>query len=172
MTWPSVCRSVIAVLVSLSSVHGWCMDAGAAYRTVPGACLPCGTPNYSAIASGAEADRVYADLVTRCGSAPAAQWRDRVRQTGVDFSREALVSLYEVIGTGGTARLSIQGPDRGVLKAAIVWQTPKLPAPPIATASCQSFAIDKSRVRRVDVREGGVLDRRTGSGQVSLDIPK
>jgi len=131
----------------------------APYRTLPPLCLPCGGESHVAIGSAAELDRVHAGVKNRCQEPNApAEWRNRVEQAKLDFSREALVLMYEVIGTGGKAALEVEGPANGVLRAGIRWSIPKGPALPIATAACYSFAVDKVVVRRVDVRAGGVLN--------------
>lgn len=142
------------------------------YREVPAMCLPCGAESYIAIGSKSALEQVHFDLAAKCGEprAPAA-WRQKVDQAGIDFDKEALIIMYEVIGTGGKAILDIEGSTEGVLKAAINWKTPTGPAVPIATAACFSIAVDKSMVKRVDVRKGGVL-RHDLPSTIPLDISR
>ncbi len=142
-----------------------------AYHEVPGLCLPCGAQNGLLIASRAQLDRVAAGLPAKCQEERSpAKWRERVERARIDFSREALLLLDEVIGTGGTSRLDVKGPSGGVLKVAIAWTTPKGPALPIATAACYSIVVDKSRVRRVEIRRGGVLRDLASGDPLSLDV--
>jgi len=77
----------------------------------------------------------------------------------IDFRDEAIVTMYEVIGSGGKPSLHITGPESKVLKAAIVWDTGPPPHAPIATAACLTFAVLKSDVNRIDVMPGGVLNK-------------
>jgi hypothetical protein len=77
----------------------------------------------------------------------------------IDFRDEAVVTMYEVIGTGGKPSIHITGPENGVLKAAIVWDTGPPPHVPIATATCFTFAVLKSVVKRIDIMPGGVLNK-------------
>jgi hypothetical protein len=77
----------------------------------------------------------------------------------IDFRDEAIITMYEVIGTGGKPSLQITGPESKVLKAAIAWDTGAPPHVPIATAACFRFAVLKSAVDRVDVMPGGVLNK-------------
>jgi len=128
-----------------------------AYRNVSAGDLgpPCGGSAHFAITSRADLDRATAGFVAKCGERPAAEWRHRVENAKIDFSKEALVILYEVIGTGGKARLEVVGPSDGVLRLAIAWETPKGPALPIATAAAFFIAVDKSRVKRVEIGGGG-----------------
>lgn len=133
------------------------------YRTLTGppACLPCGAePHYLVIGSHEEVDDLHARLTKRCGGAgPADVWRESVLGLGVDFRDEAVVAMYEVIGTGGEPSLDLTGPEDGVLRAAIQWRTGPPPYPPIASAVCLAFAVQKSAVKRVDIVPGGVLEK-------------
>lgn len=161
---------MIGMLISPATASAGEINRG--YRALSALCLPCGAESYLAITSRSELKQVDAELVAKCGeSRSPAAWRQKVDQAGVDFDKEALINMYEVIGTGGTATLDIEGPVNGVLKAAMRWNTPKGPAVPIATAACFSFAVDKSIVRRVEVSKGGVLNRHP-SGPVSFDISR
>jgi hypothetical protein len=135
-------------------------SAPRAYRPVSGACLPCGGESYAVIGSPAELDRMVASLKSKCQEDRSpALWREQVVRSGIDFSKEALVIVYEVIGSGGQSKLETSGPADGVLSVSIAWTVPKGPLPPIATAACFSLAVDKSMVRRVEIRKGGVLNR-------------
>jgi hypothetical protein len=159
--------------MSLLVRDGWAGSMRHEYRKLTPMCLPCRAASYVVIASSAQLEKVHADLTIRCGEPrSAAEWREKVEQAGIDFSEEALVIMYEVIGTGGKATLNIEGPMDGVLKAAINWQTPEGPAVPIATAACFSFAVDKSTVERVDIRKGGVLNRNSSGDVVSVEVAR
>jgi hypothetical protein len=168
----AVCLGVVVMGMLNSPETGFAGEKRRAFREVPAVCLPCGAAGYLAIASQSALEEVHLDLVAKCGEPrePAA-WRQRVDQAGIDLDQEALIIMYEVIGTGGKASLDIEGPVNGVLQAAINWDTPTGPAVPIATAACFSFAVDKSAVKRVDVRKGGVLHQHL-PGTVPLVIPR
>lgn len=134
-----------------------------AYRVLPvsGACLPCGGESYIVLDSEEKLESLYGEAKERCrGSGAPDAWRQAIMDLRIDFRNEALVTLYEVIGTGGKAELRITGPESGVLKAAIAWDTGPPPHVPIATAACFRFAVRKSAVERIDVLPGGVLDKR------------
>jgi hypothetical protein len=167
-----VCLVLVMFGMLISPETGLAGEKSRAYREVPAVCLPCGAAGYLAIASKSALEEVHLDLTAKCGEPrePAA-WRQRVDQAGIDFGQEALIIMYEVIGTGGRASLDIDGPVNGVMKAAINWNTPKGPALPIATAACFSFAVDKSMVKRVEVRKGGVLYHHLPN-TVPLDISR
>jgi hypothetical protein len=163
---------LVVIGIILSRETGSAEENVRGYRVVPALCLPCGAESYLAITSISELKQLHADMVTNCGeSRSAAVWHQKVVQAGVDFDKEALIIMYEVIGTGGTATLDIEGPISGVLKVAMKWNTPKGPAVPIATAACFSLAVDKSIVKRVEVSKGGVLNRHL-SGPESFDISR
>jgi hypothetical protein len=172
-----MCRMGVGLVLVMfgmlfSPVTGFAGEKSRAYREVPAVCLPCGAAGYLAIASRSALEQAHFDLTEKCGDPrEPATWRQKVDQAGIDFDREALIIMYEVIGTGGKATLDVEGPLDGVLKAAINWNTPKGPAVPIATAACFSFAVDKSMVKRVDVRKGGVLYHHLPS-TVPLDISR
>jgi hypothetical protein len=166
----AVCLVLVVTGMLVSSKTGFAYEQNRAYRELPAVCLPCGAKGYVAIASKDALERVHFDLLEKCKEPrEVVVWRQKVDQAGVDFDQEALIILYEVIGTGGRASLDVEGPVDGVLKAAIDWQTPGGPAVPIATAACFSFAVDKSAVKRVDVRKGGVLYHHL-PGTIPLDI--
>jgi hypothetical protein len=86
----------------------------------------------------------------------------------IDLRDEAIVTMYEVIGTGGKPSLRITGPENKVLNAAIAWDTGPAPHVPIATAACLTFAVLKSAVDRVDFMPGGVLNK--SRGKLSLPV--
>jgi hypothetical protein len=131
-------------------------------------CMPCGNRSPVLIDSYERLQELYLILLETCKPPSAAdRWRDAVLATGADLRVEAVVVLYEVIGTGGTASLDITGSSEGVLNAAVRWQTGGPPHVPIASAACLSFAVLKSAVRKVNVHTGGVL---AASGGVSLII--
>jgi hypothetical protein len=134
-----------------------------AYRILEGppACLPCGAePRYLVVGSHEEVSDLHAKLTERCGGSESPDaWRQSVLGLRVDFRDEAIIAMYEVIGTGGQPSLDIAGPEDGVLKAAITWHTGPPPHPPIATAACFTFAVRKSAVKRVDIMPGGVLSK-------------
>jgi hypothetical protein len=148
--------TLLLCLLAALNVGGLAAGGSPVYRHVSGGDLgpPCGGPSHFAIASRADLDRVSAGFAAKCGDRLAAEWRERIEKSKVDFSKEALVVLYEVIGTGGKAQLNVVGPSDGVLHAGITWETPKGPALPIATAALFVIAVDKTRVKRIEI--GGV----------------
>src|SRR5258706_7964732 len=88
-----------AVVFAFGSL-GWALRstkvAPRTWRPVPGACLPCGE-TYAVIGSQAELERMVASLTSKCREDRSpARWREQVERTGIDFSREALVVLFEV----------------------------------------------------------------------------
>lgn len=132
------------------------------YRVLQGigACLPCGAESHVVIDSQDKLEALYTDLMERCrGSQAPQRWRQAIMDLSIDFRDEAIVTMYEVIGTGGKPSLQITGPESKVLKAAIAWDTGLPPHVPIATAACLTFAVLKSAVDRVDVMPGGVLNK-------------
>ena len=142
-----------------------------AYRVLQetGACPPCGAPSYVVIDSQDKLETLYTELKEQCrGSAAPDAWRQAIIDLGVDFRDEAVVTLYEVIGTGGKPSLRITGPESKVLSAAIAWDTGPPPHVPIATAACLAFAVRKSAVDSVDVLPGGVLNK--SRDQLSLPV--
>jgi len=159
------------VVCLMAAVGGLCLAAGGspAYRNVSAGDLapPCGGSSHFAITSRADLDRLSAGFKEKCGQGPAAEWRRRVENAKIDFSKEALVVLYEIIGTGGKAKLEAVGPTDGVLNLAIAWETPKGPALPIATAAAFVVAVDKSQVKRVELGRGA-----RGSGELSIDLTR
>jgi hypothetical protein len=103
---------------------------------------------------------LYAELKEKCRDAESPErWRNSVSDLGVDFENEAIVAMYEVIGTGGKPSLEIAGLLEGVLRAAIAWDTGAPPHVPIATAGCLTFAVKKSAVHTVTIIRGGVLNK-------------
>jgi hypothetical protein len=137
-------------------------DPESAYRILrgPAACLPCGGEPYIVIDSQDRVRDLYAELKETCREAQSPErWRDSVTDLGVDFESEAIVAMYEVIGTGGKPSLEIAGLQEGVLRAAIAWDTGPPPHVPIATAGCITFAVKKSAVHTVTIVRGGVLNK-------------
>jgi hypothetical protein len=133
-----------------------------AYRVLhgTGTCPPCGAESYVVIDSQDKLEEVYTELNEKCrGSQAPDTWRQAIMDLSIDFRNEAIVTMYEVIGTGGKPSLHITGPARKVLKAAIAWDTGPPPYVPIATAVCFTFAVRKSVVQRIDVMPGGVLNK-------------
>jgi hypothetical protein len=139
-------------------------DPEPAYRVLhaPAVCLPCGGPSYFVVDSQDRVNDLYAQLEERCGEAQSPEtWRTSVTDLGIDFENEAIVAMYEVIGTGGQPTLEISGPQEGVLRAAIAWNMGPPPHVPIATAGCIAFAVKKSLVQTVTITRGGVLNKTT-----------
>ena len=137
-------------------------DPESAYRILQGpvACLPCGGAPYVVIDSQDRVHDLDAELKEECRDAQSPErWRNSVTDLGVDFEIEAIVAMYEVIGTGGTPSLEIVWPQEGVLRAAIAWDTGPPPHVPIATAGCITFAVKKSAVHTVTIVRGGVLNK-------------
>ena len=142
-----------------------------AYRVLEGTgvCPPCGSASYVVVDSQDRLEALYTDLKERCrGSQAPDTWRQAIMDLRIDLRDEAIVTMYEVIGTGGRPSLRITGPENKVLKAAIEWDTGPPPHVPIATAACLTFAVLKSAVDRVDVIPGGVLNN--SRGELSLPV--
>ena len=126
------------------------------YRALPPLCLPCGDERNVGIVSRAQLDDVSSELSLRCGaSEEATSWRQNVDDIELDFEKEALVILWDYIGTQGTPALTVSSPSVGLLTAEIQWEVPAGPARPVATAACYCLAVDKSTVNKVDVTKGG-----------------
>jgi hypothetical protein len=147
----------------LFSERGFARSPQAPYRVLQlsAACVPCGVESYVVIDSSEKVEKLYRAAKEKC---PASQepdrWRDAIFNLKIDFRNEAIVTLYEVIGTGGKPSLQITGPVGGVVKANISWDSGPPPHVPIATATCMSFAVVKSAVKQVDVMPGGVLNKK------------
>jgi hypothetical protein len=156
---------IISVVVACLHSFGGPSFAGApesAYRVLEGsgACLPCGVESYVVIDSQHKIEDLYSEAKERCrGSQAPDTWRQSIMDLNVDFRNEAIVTMYEVIGTGGKPSLHITQPEKEVLKAVIAWDTGPPPHVPIATAACSAFAVLKSAVNRIDVMPGGVLNK-------------
>ena len=137
-------------------------DPESAYRVLGGpvACLPCGGAPYVVIGSQDRVHDLYAELKEICREAQSPErWRNSVTELGIDFENEAIVAMYEVIGTDGNPSLEIAGLQQGVLRAAIAWDTGPPPHVPVATAGCITFAVKKSVVHTVTIVRGGVLNK-------------
>jgi hypothetical protein len=133
-----------------------------AYRVLEGrpACLPCGAASYAVIDSLDTVEAFHTELKAQCHDSRVPDvWRQSITDLGVDLRNEAIVTMHEVIGTGGKPTLRITGPEAGILHAAIEWDTGPPPHVPIATAACFTFAVLKSAVTRIDVMPGGVLNK-------------
>jgi hypothetical protein len=131
-------------------------DEAEGYRSLPPLCLPCGDERNVGIASRAQLDDVYSELSLRCGtSEEATSWHQKVDDVELDFEKEALVILWDQIGTQGTPALRVSSPGVGLLTAEIQWDVPAGPARPVATGACFCFAVDKATVERMDVMKGG-----------------
>ena len=156
---------IVCVVVACSYIYGEPSFAGspeAAYRVlqVTGTCLPCGAKSYVVIDSEEKLEDLYTELKEECrGSRAPDAWRQSIMDLSIDFRDEAVVTMYEVIGTGGKPSLHITGPENGILRAAIAWDTGPPPYVPIATAACFTFAVLKSVVKRIDIMPGGVLNK-------------
>lgn len=168
-----LCLAAAVAWFAFSTKPGFADHRESVHRILHGrhACLPCGAkPHYVVIGSDEKINALHAQLAEICGDSKAPDtWRQSVIDLGVNFRDEAVIALYEVIGTGGTASLAIAGPEDGILKAAIKWHTGPPPHPPIATAACITFAVQKSAVRRVDILPGGVLNK--DRSERSLVVP-
>jgi hypothetical protein len=159
-------RSLIAPTM-VACLHVFCQPGIAAspelaYRVLQGthACLPCGAASYAVIDSLDTVEAFHTELKEKCHDPQAPDlWRQSIIDLGVDLRDEAIVTMYEVIGTGGKPSLRITGPEGGILEAAIEWDTGPPPHAPIATAACFTFAVLKSAVTRIDVMPGGVLNK-------------
>jgi hypothetical protein len=146
-------------------------DPESAYRVLGGpvACLPCGGAHYVVIDSQDRLHDVYAELKEICREPQSPErWRKSVTDLGIDFENEAIVAMYEVIGTGGKPSLEIAGLDEGVLRAAIAWETGPPPHVPIASAGCITFAVKKSVVHTIAIIRGGVLNK--SQAELSLAV--
>lgn len=159
-------RSLI-VSVAVACLHflgepGFAGSPESVYRVLhaSGACLPCGVESYVVIDSREKIEDLYSEAREACrGSQAPDAWRQAILDLGIDFRDEAIVTMYEVIGTGGQPSLRVTRPESGVLQAAIAWDTGPPPHVPIATAACFTFAVLKSVVNRIDVMPGGVLNK-------------
>jgi hypothetical protein len=154
--------SGVTACVLLWSNPSFAQDPRAAYRVLRGtaACLPCGGAHYIVIVSQDRVQDLYTELKERCREAESPErWRNSVTDLGIDFENEAIVAMYEVIGTGGKPSLKIAGLQDGVLRADIAWDTGPPPHVPIATAGCVTFAIKKSVIHTVTIKRGGVLNK-------------
>jgi hypothetical protein len=156
---------IVSVVVACFHIFGEPSFAGSpksAYRVLQGtgACLPCGAESYVVIDSQDKLEDLYTELKEKWRESQAPDtWRQSIMDLSIDFRDEAIVTMYEVIGTGGKPSLHITGPESKVLKAAIAWDTGPPPHVPIATAACFTFAVLKSVVNRIDVMPGGVLNK-------------
>lgn len=118
--------------------------------------MPCGDERTVGIATGAAFDEVFGELADKCGdSTEATDWRQRVEDAGVDFDIEALVIVWDWIGTQGQPSLAVEEPSPGVLAVALEWDIPSGPARPVATAACFCLAVDKTTVNQVNVNKAG-----------------
>lgn len=137
-------------------------SAEPAYRLLQGtgACLPCGAESHVVIDTRDRLEDLYTGLKKRCRASQAPDtWRQSILNLGIDFRNQAIVAMYEVIGTAGKPSLQVTGPESKVLKAAIAWDSGPPPHVPVATATCLTFAVLKSVVARVDIMPGGVLNK-------------
>lgn len=165
---------MIAALTACVVVPGnpsFAEDPESAYRVLDGpvVCLPCGGPSYFVIDSQDRVIDLYSALKERCSEVQSPEtWRKSVTDLGIDFDNEAIVAMYEVIGTGGKPSLEIAGLQEGVLRAAIAWDTGPPPHVPIATAGCITFAVKKSAVHTVVITSGGVLHKT--KEELSLEV--
>lgn len=153
---------LVTALIFYSATGGCAQDSESTYRVLEstGVCLPCGDEAYVVIDSEDKVRDLHADMQEGCPDAQSAEtWRQAVNDLGIDFEHEAIVAMYEVIGTGGNPSLAVTGPEEGVLRAAIAWETGPPPHVPIATAACVIFAVNKSAVHTVTITRGGVLNR-------------
>jgi hypothetical protein len=156
---------IVSVVVACFHIVSEPSRAGSpesAYRVLhgTGTCLPCGAESYVVVDSQDKVEDLYTELKDKCrGSQAPDTWRQSIMDLSIDFRNEAIVTMYEVIGTGGKPSLHITGPEGKVLKAAIAWDTGPPPHVPVATAACFTFAVLKSVVNRVDVMPGGVLNK-------------
>lgn len=141
---------------------GTAVQAESAYRLIPDsrACLPCNLSRYVVIDSPEAVERLHEELKQTCSGPHLPEaWIRSIEDLQIDFRKEAIVTLYEVIGTGGKPSLRVRGPEDGVLEAAIAWSVGPGPQVPIATAACLVFAANKALVRRVDFIIGGLPDQ-------------
>lgn len=164
----------VAVLwFAFSAKPGYAEKQEPVYRILEGrqACLPCGSePPYLVIGSLEEVSDLHAMLTEKCGKSESPNnWRQSVIGLGVDFRFEAIITMYEVIGSGGHASLDIAESEDGILKASINWDRGSPPYAPIATAACFAFAVKKAAIKRVDILPGGVLSK--NRSELSLIIP-
>jgi hypothetical protein len=163
--------SAVTASVLLLGKPGFADDPESAYRVLRGpvACLPCGGAPYVVIDSQDRVQDLYAELKEMCGEARSPEtWRKSVTDLGIDFDDEAVVAMYEVIGTAGQPSLELTGPQEGVLRAAIAWHTGPPPHVPVATAACITFAVKKSAVHTVTITSGGVLHQT--KEELSLEV--
>jgi hypothetical protein len=167
--------SVVAVCFLVVGNPGIAESPGQAYRVLEGtgACLPCGAESYVIIESQDKLESLYTVLKERCHDSRAPDaWRQAIADLRIDFRDEAIVTMYEVIGTGGKPSVLIAGPENKILKAAIAWDTGPPPHVPIATAACLTLAVRKSAVDRVDVMPGGVLNQTTEELSLQVSDPR
>lgn len=163
--------AALAACVLFPGQPSFAGDPVAAYRVLdgPAVCLPCGGPSYFVIDSQDRVNDLHAALKERCGEARSPEtWRKSVTDLGIDFDIEAIVAMYEVIGTAGQPSLELTGPQEGVLRAAIAWHTGPPPHVPVATAACMTFAVRKSAVDTVTITSGGVLHK--AQEELSLEV--
>jgi hypothetical protein len=154
--------AALAACVLFPGQPSFAGDPESAYRVLdaPAVCLPCGGPSYVVIDSQDRVNDLHAPLDERCDEAQSPEmWRKSVTDLGIDFEIEAIIAMYEVIGTAGQPSLEITGPQEGVLRAAIGWHTGPPPHVPVATAACMTFAVKKSAVHTVTITSGGVLQK-------------
>jgi hypothetical protein len=154
--------AAVAVCVLFLGHPSFAQDPESAYRVLggPGACLPCGVAHYVVIDSQDKVHHLYVELKERCREAQSPEtWHKSVTDLRIDFENEAIVAMYEVIGTGGKPSLKIAGLQGGVLRAAIAWDTGPPPHVPIASAGCITFAVKKSVVHTVTIMRRGVLNK-------------
>jgi len=171
----SLIGSVVAVCFLVVGNPGIAESPGQAYRVLEGtgACLPCGAESYVIIDSQDKLESLYTGLKERCHDSRAPDaWRQAIADLRIDFRDEAIVTMYEVIGTGGKPSVLIAGPENKILKAAIAWDTGPPPHVPIATAACLTFAVRKSAVDRVDVMPGGVLNQTREELSLQVSDPR
>jgi hypothetical protein len=171
MQFQSGLMSAVAACVLFLGNPSLADDPESTYRILRGpvACLPCGGAPYVVIDSQDRVLELYAELKETCREAQSPErWRHSITDLGVDFESEAIVAMYEVIGTGGKPSLEIAGLQEGVLKAAIAWDTGPPPHVPIATAGCITFAVRKSAVHTVAIVRGGVLNKT--KEELSLEV--
>lgn len=117
---------VVAACILDCATPGCVQETESAYRVLDssGGCLPCEGEAYVVIDSEDKMRDLHADLEERCPDTLSAKtWHQAVTDLGIDFVDEAIVAMYEVIGTGGKPSLAVTGPDEGVLRAAIAWDT-------------------------------------------------
>ncbi len=156
--------AAVAASVLFPGNPSFAQEPAPAYRVLdaPGVCLLCGGAHYVVIDSHDRVHDFYVELKERCREAQSPErWRKSVADLRIDYENEAIVAMYEVIGTGGKPSLKIARLHAGVLSAAIAWETGPPPHVPIATAGCITFAVKKAVVQTVTISRGGVLNKTT-----------